>query len=243
MSVHQFIEPDLASAAAACARHILTQLENALAGNDKATFAVSGGNSPKLVFAALAEAGFDWSRVHLFFVDERCVPASDPQSNYGMVEQTFVAPAHFPHRHVHRVRTELEPHRAATDYAGEIAEVFEIDTAGGTPHFDLIHLGMGPDAHTASLFPGDPLIEDRERIAAATHVAKFNQWRVTLMPKVLLGARHTVVFAPGADKAEAMRSVLDGEFEPLKYPAQIPAHLGRSVSWFMDAGAASLLDA
>ncbi len=242
MSVHQFIEPDLASAAAACARHILTQLEQALSGNDKATFAVSGGNSPKPVFETLARAAFDWSRVHLFFVDERCVPPSDPQSNFGMVERIFVAPARLPHRHVHRVRTELDPHRAAGQYAAEICEVFEIGP-DETPHFDLIHLGMGPDAHTASLFPGDPLIEDRDRIAAATHVTKFNQWRVTLLPKVLLGARHTAMFAPGADKAEAMRSVLDGEFEPLVYPAQLPAHLGRGVSWFMDAAAARLLDA
>jgi 6-phosphogluconolactonase len=241
MSVHQFIEPDVERLSAACARQILSQLEQALAGNDRATFAVSGGNSPKPVFEALANSGFDWARVHLFFVDERCVPATDPQSNYGMVDRVFVAPAKLPHRHVHRVHTELEPHRAADVYAEEIRDVFDIGP-GGIPYFDVIHLGMGPDAHTASLFPGDPLIEDRERITAATYVEKFQQWRVTLLPAVLLGARHTVVFAPGADKAEAMRSVLDGEFEPLRFPAQIPAHLGRGVAWFMDQPAARLLD-
>ena len=241
MSVHQFVQPDLATAAAACARHILSQLEQALSGNSQVTFAVSGGSSPQPVFAELAHSGFDWSKVHLFFVDERCVPATDPQNNYAMVERIFVAPSHLPHRHVHRVHTEFEPHHAAEYYSGEIREVFSLEP-GEIPKFDVIHLGMGPDAHTASLFPGDPLIEDRDKIAAATFVPKFNQWRVTLAPAVLLAARHTVVFAPGADKAEAMKLVLDGEFDLMKYPAQLPAHLGRGVSWFMDAASARLLD-
>ena len=242
MSVHRFVEPDLDQAVAACARHILTQLEQALGGNSQATFAVSGGNSPKPVFEALAKSGFNWSKVQLFFVDERCVPPTDPQSNYGMLDEIFITRVHLPHSHVHRVHTEFEPHRAAEFYAGEIGSVFDLGPKE-IPHFDLMHLGMGPDAHTASLFPGDPLIEDREHIAAATLAAKFNQWRVTLLPAVILAARHTVVFAPGADKAEAMRAVLDGEFDPLRYPAQLPAHLGRGVSWFMDGPAARLLDA
>ena len=242
MSVHQFIEPDAERLAAGCARHILAQLEQALAGHDEAMFAVSGGNSPKPIFAALAAADFDWSRVHLFFTDERCVRPNHAQSNFRMVDQTFIVPGRFPHRRVHRVYTELAPDRAAERYSEDIREVFGIGP-DETPHFDLIHLGMGPDAHTASLFPGDPLVADRERLTAATYVPKFDQWRVTLMPAALQGARHTVVYAPGADKAEAMRKVLDGEFDPIRYPAQIPAHLGRSVSWFMDTGAASLLDA
>jgi 6-phosphogluconolactonase len=242
MSVHQFVEPDLETAAAACARQILAQLEQALGGNQKATLAISGGNSPKPVFAALAKSGFDWKRVELFFVDERCVPATDPQSNYRMTKEVFIVPSGLPLRQVHMVRTEFEPRVAAEEYATEIREVFGIEPAD-IPRFDVIHLGMGPDAHTASLFPGDPLIEDREHVTAATFAAKFNQWRVTILPAVILAAKHTVVFAPGADKAEAMRSVLDGEFDPLRLPAQIPAHLGRSVSWFMDQAAARLLDA
>ncbi|MCC6536572.1 MAG: 6-phosphogluconolactonase [Bryobacterales bacterium] len=241
MSVHQYIQPDAAAAAGACARHILAQLEAAAAGKDQVTMAVSGGNSPRPIFEALARSGFDWRMVHLFFVDERCVPPMDAQSNFKMVMETFVTPARFPRAQVHRVETELEPHRAAQQYARALQHVFALEP-GDTPHFDLIHLGMGPDAHTASLFPGDPLIENRDGLAAATYVEKFQQWRVTLLPRVLLGARHTVMFAPGADKAEAMRTVLDGGFDALKYPAQIPAHLGRGVAWFMDAASARLLE-
>lgn len=242
MSVHQFVQPDAALAAEACARHIVSVLEQALAGNDRVTLAVSGGNSPKPIFAALAKERLDWGRVHLFLVDERCVPLTDPASNFRMIDEVFIRPARFPHRNAHRVLTELGPERAAERYAEELRHVFEI-ASGEVPHFDLIHLGMGADGHTASLFPGDPLVENRDGITAATLVAKINQWRVTLLPAVLLAAHHTVVFAPGGDKAEVMRSVLDGEFEPLKYPAQIPARLGRGVSWFMDSAAAQLLDA
>lgn len=241
MSVHQFVEPDVGRAAEACARHILSVLEQAVAGNDQVTFAVSGGNSPKLVFQALAHADFNWSRVHLFLVDERVVPLTDPQSNFGMLDDVFLKPAHFAHRRAHRVLTELGPERAAVSYAEELRHVFGT-AAGEVPRFDLIHLGMGSDGHTASLFPGDPIVEDRDRLTACTYVEKMKQWRVTLMPAVLLAAHRTVVYAPGADKAEAMKQVLDGELDPLKYPAQLPAHLTRGVSWFMDAPAARLLD-
>ena len=110
------------------------------------------------------------------------------------------------------------------------------------PHFDLIHRGMGPDAHTASLFPGEPLIEDREQIAAAVFVPKFNQWRVTLLPGVLLAAKHTVFLVAGEDKADAVRAVFHEEYDPKKYPAQMASHHGRGVSWFLDEAAASLMD-
>jgi 6-phosphogluconolactonase len=101
---------------------------------------------------------------------------------------------------------------------------------------------MGPDAHTASLFPGDPLIDDREGIAAATFAEKLNQWRVTLLPGALLAANHTVFLVAGADKEEAVRAVFEDEYDPKKYPAQIASHHGRGVTWFLDEAAAGLLE-
>lgn len=240
MSVHRYTEPDPGRAAIACAHHILARLEEALAGHEIATFAISGGSSPKLIFVQLAQSDFDWSKVHLFWVDERCVPPYDEQSNFRMADRTFIASSGIPRRNVHRVYTELRPDRAAERYAEDIREVFAI-AADEVPSFDLIHLGMGPDGHTASLFPGEPLVEDRDRITAAVYIRKMAQWRVTLMPSVLLAARHTVVFAPGADKAETTRAVFESEFNPLELPAQIPAHLARGVAWFMDSAAAALL--
>ncbi|MEZ5352250.1 MAG: 6-phosphogluconolactonase [Bryobacteraceae bacterium] len=231
MSVHRFVENTAAEAAQACARQMITTLEQALAGNDQATLAVSGGRSPIPVFAALAASGLPWDRLHLFLVDERCVPPNDQQSNGRMIEEAFIAPARFPHRNFHRVHTELPPGRAADQYARDIRHVFALES-GQMPVFDLIHLGMGPDGHIASLFPGDPLIDDRDHIAEAAYVEKLTQWRVTLLAGVLLQARHTVVFAPGRDKSDVTRRVFEDDFDPRALPAQIPAHLGRGVSWF-----------
>jgi 6-phosphogluconolactonase len=240
MSVHRYVELDTERAAIACAHNIVSCLEQSVAGRETATFAISGGNSPTPLFRQLVAAEFDWSRVHLFWVDERCVPPGDEQSNFRLADRELVVPAAIPHRNVHRVYTELGPERAAERYAEDIRHAFGIGD-DEVPAFDLIHLGMGADGHTASLFPGEPLIEDRDRITAAVYVSKANQWRVTLMPTVLLKARHTVVFAPGRDKAEATRAVLEDGFDAVRLPAQLPAHLARSVAWFMDAAAASKL--
>ncbi|MFN7925053.1 MAG: 6-phosphogluconolactonase [Bryobacteraceae bacterium] len=237
MSVHRFFEPDAAAAAEACSHHILSCLEQALAGHEIATMAVSGGNSPKPIFAALARADFDWRRVHLFWADERCVPPQHEDSNYRMVDENFIIPARFSRRNVHRVYTELGPERAAERYAEDIRHLFEIGD-DAVPAFDLLHLGMGPDGHIASLFPGDPLIEDRDRITAATYVTSKHQWRVTIMPAVILNARHTVVYAPGEDKAAVTRAVFEDGFDAMRIPAHIPAHLARSVTWFSDQASA-----
>lgn len=241
MSVHRFQYSTAAAAAAACARNILTQLATAAAGGGTATLAVSGGSSPALMFREMAKEPFDWSRLHLFWVDERPVPPGDPQNNYKLAYDNLIAPAHFPHRNVHRVQTELAPAAAAGRYAQDIRDFFGI-SEGDVPHFDVVHRGIGADAHTASLFPGEPLIEDREGIAAAVWVEKMSTWRITLLPAVLLAAHTTVVLATGEDKAQAVHQVFEEPYEPLKYPAQLGFHDGRSVTWFLDAGAARLID-
>jgi len=240
MSGHRFCYPQPEQAVEACARHILARLEEALSGNQMATLAISGGRSPKPVFEHLAAGRFPWDRVHLFWVDERAVPPGDPQSNYTMAERHLVQPARIPPRNVHRIHGEARPDDAAQRYSDEIRQFFGL-SAGELPHFDVVHQGIGDDGHTASLFSGDPLLEDHENIAAATFVEKFNQWRVTLLPGVLLAARHTVFFLTGADKAPTVRTIIEEEYDPRKYPAQLVAHHGRSVAWFLDDAAASLL--
>jgi len=241
MSARWFTSPDAHAAAEACAHHIVGILEEVLSAQEFATLAVSGGTSPRLMFEKLVQSKFHWDHVHLFFVDERCVPPTDPASNYKMADECLIKPAHIPQRQVHRIVGEIAPKAAAERYTGEIREFFGLED-GHFPHFDLIHLGMGPEAHTGSLFPGDPHIEDREGIAAYLFVPKFNQWRVTLLPGAMLAAKHTVFLVAGEDKAEAVRAVFKEEYNPMKYPAQIASHHGRGVTWFMDAAAARLLD-
>lgn len=241
MSIHSYIFENAQEASAACAKKILDLLEERLATESTATLAISGGSTPKLLFAELAKARFDWSKVHLFWVDERAVPPTDPQSNYRLAKEHFIDPARFPASNVHRIQAELQPDVAARLYADDIRKFFGL-AAGEFPQFDIIHRGMGPDVHTASLFPGEPLIDDHENLVAAVYAEKFHQWRVTLLPGVLEPARHTIMLVAGEDKAEPLRAVLHEPYDPKKYPAQIGTHDGRNVLWFLDRAAARLLD-
>lgn len=218
-------------AAERCAAQILEYLHE----SPRATLAISGGSSPRTMFEMFATTPFDWNRVHLFWVDERCVPPTDSQSNFKLANDTWLAPAKFPSANIHRVQTERDPEDAAEVYSDELRLVF----GDGIPKFDVIHRGMGPDAHTASLFPGEPLIDDREGLAGAVFVAKLNSHRVTLLPGVLLAAKHTVMLVNGADKAQPLSDVLYGPHDPMKFPCQISERDGGQVVWFLDEAAAA----
>jgi 6-phosphogluconolactonase len=253
MSLHRFA--DAPSTARGCAARILELLGAALKERGTATLAVSGGTSPKLMFEIFARSRLAWEKVHLFFVDERVVPPTDPQSNFKLANDTWLGIRPSVSPHVHRVQTELGAEEAARDYQAEIRRHFKLQD-GEMPRFDVIHRGMGPDGHTASLFPGQPLIgssktansktgisetKDRAGIAAAVWAekmgdVKLDQWRVTLLPGVLEAAAHTVVLATGADKAAALKAVLRGPYDPLQHPAQIARE---SAEWFVDQTAAA----
>ncbi len=240
MSGQRHTYPDPKETAGACAQHILGLLEDASAAGSDASLAISGGSTPRLLFEAFARAPFDWSRVHLFWVDERAVPPNNEQSNYRLAEQTFLLPARFPMRNVHRIQAELRPELAAERYVVDLQAFFGVGP-GDVPVFDVIHQGMGPDAHTASLFPGEQLLADRSTIAAAVWSEKMSQWRITLAPSVLLAARHTVMLVAGADKKDALRHVFHSEYTPLEYPTQIMRN-AHEVTWYLDQAAAEGLD-
>jgi len=240
MSVQWFTYPDARAAAAACAQHIGALLEQALAAQEHATLAVSGGSTPKLMFQSFVASGFRWERVHLFFVDERCVPPTDIESNYRLANENLITPAHIPASQVHRIHGEIKPETGASQYTEEIRNFFGLEE-GEQPHFDVLHCGMGPDAHTASLFPGVPAIEDREHIAGAVYVPKMDKWRVTLLPAALLAAKNTVFLVSGADKAANVGNVFHQDFDPKLYPAQLVSRQGKRVTWFLDQAAAAEL--
>jgi len=237
MNPRRHVFSDASAAAEACARRITALLEEALGGRDFVTLAVSGGSTPRLLFAKMAPLRFDWHRVHLFWVDERCVSPDDPASNYKLAREGLITPAHIPERNVHRILGEVAPQEAAQRYAEDIRRFFGL-AAGEQPRFDVVQCGMGPDAHTASLFPGEPLLDDRQGITAPVYAPQFSQWRVSLLPGALLAARHVIYLASGPDKAEALRAVFCEPFEPVRYPAQL---IGRNAEWFLDEAAAGLL--
>lgn len=230
--------PTAGEAAGACAREVLRLLTGLGAAGRPASLAISGGSTPKLMFDALAAATFDWRSVHIFWVDERSVPPDDAESNYRMAREHLIGPAAIPSSNVHRIAGELEPVEAARRYVEEIRAFFHL-APGELPRFDIVHRGMGADAHTASLFPGEPLIEDRKQIAAAVYAKKLGRWRITLLPGVLLAAAHTLVLATGSDKAEAIRAVFRDPYRPADYPAQLGLHDSLDMSWFLDQNAAS----
>jgi 6-phosphogluconolactonase len=233
-----FVKESAEELAAECAGYVLDTLSEALKSRGRATIAVSGGSTPKALFAKMAKADFDWSRVHVFWVDERCVPPTDNQSNYKLAREALLAPARIPDTNVHRILGELPPEEAAKRYVEEIKQFFQL-REGELPVFDLIHRGIGADAHTASLFPGEPLIADRKGIAAHVWVEKMKSHRVTLLPGVLLAARQTVIEAVGEDKAGPVHSVLEGPVDLFRFPCQIAAR--DHVAWFLDHAAASKL--
>ncbi len=225
--------PNAKQAAEACGAYILERLSEAIAQRGRAMLAISGGSSPKAMFEYFARTNFDWNRAHLFWVDERGVPPTDSQSNFKLAKDHWLAPAKYPEANIHRMRAELEAQESARKYADEIREVFGI-VPGETPVFDVIHQGMGPDGHTASLFPGGELIGDRSGIAGATWVEKMKQWRITLLPAVLIAPRHTAMLVTGADKAAVFQRVIEGPYEPMKFPTQVVARNAADVCWFLD---------
>jgi 6-phosphogluconolactonase len=241
LSVHWQSYTSAREAARACAQGILDCLDEALAGGSFATMAVTGGAEARDLFQELAKTGRDWRRIHLFWTDERMAPPADPRSNYRLAEETLVSVARIPRENVHRIAGELLPETAARRYVDQIREFFGLDP-GEMPRFDAMHCGLGADGHTAGLYSGEPLVEDRERIAAAVHVPRAGTPCVTLLAGVFLAARENLFLVTGAGKAAAVRAVFHAPYEPLKYPAQVASHHARRVAWYLDDEAAALMD-
>lgn len=240
MSSYLHILPNAETAAQACAERIAEIVKESIEARGVARIALSGGSTPKLMFGALAKLSVDWEHTWLYWVDERVVPPDHPDSNYKMALEHLILPAGIPIEHLNRIAGERYPEEAVAHYISEIRVDFKLKE-GELPVFDLVHRGMGPDSHTASLFPGDPLVEDDYEIAANTFVEKFNSHRVTLLPGVLKAARRTVILAAGADKAGALWDVLEGKSNISKHPCQIAAKPPFPTEWFVDEAATKLL--
>ncbi len=226
-------------AADACAAYVLDALKDTLESQPLAAIAISGGSTPRLLFECMAKADMNWSKVHFFWVDERCVPPTDDRSNFKLANDALLAPARVPKANVHRIQGELTPDRQAMPYIEEITRFFALKP-GELPVFDVLHRGLGQDAHTASLFPGEPLIANRTDIAAHVWVEKLKMHRVTLLPGVLDAAKQTVLQVSGEEKKEAVRNVLTGAEDLMKYPCQIASRNSKAI-WFLDEAASSRL--
>lgn len=236
---HIEISETVGEAAIACAALMAQRLRQALEERPLATLALSGGSTPAKLFPVLAASPLPWNRIHVFFADERMVPPDNDASNYRLARRLLLEPAGVPAANIHRIHGENDPEEAADAYEAEIAATLGLDAEEDEiPAFDVLHLGMGPDAHTASLFPGESAIDNLDDLCAAVYVGKLDAWRVTLLPAVLQAARCTVFLAGGADKAEPLRQVLSEPYNPRRFPAQLVRH-NLEVRWFLDRAAAS----
>jgi 6-phosphogluconolactonase len=232
--------PDGAALAAACADYIVEVLGGVLARRDTAHLALSGGSTPRAVNALLTaeprRGAIDWSRVVFWFGDERCVPPTDAESNYRMNRETLLDPLGIAPERVHRMHGESEPTSAAADY-----DVVLVRELGERPRLDLILLGMGPDGHTASLFPGTIPALDKDKRCIAHYVPKLDRWRITLTPRAINAAHNVAITAGGAEKADALHGVLDGPRQTDVYPAQLVHPENGELRWFVDAAAGAKL--
>jgi 6-phosphogluconolactonase len=209
--------------------------------------AFSGGKTPQMFLKLLATPEFSgripWERTYIFQVDERCVPPDDPQSNYGMIREALLLQAPGAAAHFHRMKAEQADREAASaEYAAEIGKTLS-PAPGQAPRFDLIFLGMGPDGHTASLFPGTSALAERKRWVCPNYVAKLQAHRLTLTFPVLNAASEVVFVVSGADKADVLRQVIEGPRNSDLYPAQRVDPTEGKVTWLVDDAAARLLSA
>lgn len=205
-----------------------------------AHIALAGGSTPRAAYEQAAALGGDWSGATLWFGDERCVPPDHEHSNYAMAKAALLDRLRGPAPAVRRIQGELGPHEAAAAYERELRRAF----AGGVPRLDLVLLGLGPDAHCASLFPNDGALEERERLAVGVESPGLAPLvsRVTLTLPVVNGAREVVFLIGGEDKAAAVARAFGGAPGP-DAPASLVAPESGSLTLLLDAGAAGSLEA
>jgi 6-phosphogluconolactonase len=200
--------------------------------------ALSGGSTPKTMFEVLARSLADqveWSKVHFFWSDERHVPPDDPESNYRMANEALLSHVPVPAGNIHRIRCENpSAEEAASEYEQTLIDV----TGSALPRLDLVLLGLGADGHTASIFPGSEVLRETRRLVAAPWVEKLNTHRITMTLPLLNNAASVVFLVSGAEKAEIVREVLEGEE---KYPAQAVKPANGELLWMLDKDAAAKL--
>jgi 6-phosphogluconolactonase len=260
------IANDEAHLADLAAERLTRLIEVTIDGRGHAPVCLSGGSTPHRLYTRLADPArpwrdlIDWSHVHLFWSDERHVPPDHPDSNYGMAKAALIDHVPIPGDHVHRVRGELpDAGEAADDYEhtlDTVASAFrrKADVESGfsrIPSFDLMLLGLGEDAHIASIFPGSELLGVGHPSdvghpftgcrVAAVWAPHLSGWRITLTPNAILDSRAIVVLVAGANKAAAVRAALEEPLDVARYPAQLLRTAGDHVEWFVDRAAASRL--
>ena len=254
----------------AAAERMTSLIESAVTARGRAAVSLTGGDTPDRLYQFLADPQrrwrprIDWQRLHLFWGDEREVPPEHPQSNYGLAHRLLLQHVDVPEAQVHRMRGELPASDAGRLYDAVLRAVRD-QTAG--PLFDVMLLGIGSNAHIASIFPESPLLAGREappdtsedpsdldgggrgftprqiRLATGVAVPQLRQWRITMTPTAIRDSANIIVIASGATKADAIAAAIEGPPEVEEVPAQLLRDAGDRVEWIIDSAAAARLRA
>jgi 6-phosphogluconolactonase len=232
------VVPDPAALAAEGAERFVKAAREAIADSGRFAVALSGGHTPEAMFRLLAQEPYrpqvQWEKVQIFFGDERCVPPDSDQSNYRTARETLLSHVPIPGDNVYRIRGEIDPNEAAIEYGQMLKEKF------GDGGLDLVLLGMGPDGHTASLFPDTEALHETKHRAVANFVPKLNAWRVTLSAPFINRARRVLFLVAGADKAQRVAEVIEGPRDPGRLPSQLIRPVAGELAWVLDAQAAGM---
>lgn len=239
--MHIAIYPDLDTLSQQAAQYVVRTASESIAARGRFTLALSGGTTPRKLYTLLGSEPYssqiDWQQVHIFWGDERCVPPDNPDSNYYMAQEVLLSKIPIPALQVHRMPADQPGRDAASQsYTAEMQRVFGTQ---GIPVFDLIQLGMGPEGHTASLFPHQASLRETQRLVMPVSVPKPPPDRLTFTPPLLNAARNILFLVTGSDKAEALQAVLEGEYQPEEYPAQIVRPPDGEVVWMLDKAVAA----
>lgn len=228
------------------AEEFVRQAKEAVQAKGLFTVALSGGSTPKGLYSLLANditlrGGTPWDKTHFFWGDERHVPPDHVESNYRMANEAMLTKVPVPPANVHRIKSENpDADKAANEYEQVLCDFFQL-SFGQFPRFDLMLLGLGPEAHTASLFPGTKALQEYRRSVVSSWIGKFYTDRITMTAPVFNNADCVIFLVSGDEKALPLKAVLEGNYEPEQLPAQLirPAH-GRLL-WLVDKASARLL--
>jgi 6-phosphogluconolactonase len=239
MKLHIFDNPEILSEN--LAEWICSLVEETLKEQQSFSLVLSGGGTPKLLYQKLASEKYknriDWQRIRIFWGDERAVPFTDERNNAKVAFDLLLNHVNVLASQIHIMRTDIEPNFAVTEYRNMLHTYFD-----STQHsFDLVLLGMGDDGHTLSLFPGSAVIEDDYHWVNSVYNEQQEMYRITLMPVLVNKARNVVFMVDGEKKAGVLEKVLEGEYQPSQFPAQLIAPETGELHWFLDKEAAKNL--
>ena len=239
MELH--IEKDTKALSASLAEWINKYIQQVLAKQDRFTFVLSGGSTPKALYALLAESPYKesipWEKLHFFWGDERAVPFEDSRNNAKMCYDELLDKVPVKAENIHIMRTDITPEESAAENEQIVKKNFE----GSETTFDFVLLGMGDDGHTLSLFPGTEVIHEQNALATSFFLQAQDMYRITLTAPVVNDAACVAFLAAGAGKAEVLKQVLKGDRNVDLYPSQIIQPLKGQLHWFVDEAAAALL--